>query len=97
MYTQGNKIVFSVFHLSFFQLNLHTVSDPNVLFRKQTRIGKKDSVARAKTNRSILTAIIKSIEFCERKAVRSYRDNGVLNSSDISKKSAISFCYALKT
>ena len=27
--------------LSFFQLNLHTVSEPNVLFRNHTRTGKK--------------------------------------------------------
>ena len=30
-----------IFHVSFFQLNLHTVSEPNVLFRNHTRIGKK--------------------------------------------------------
>ena len=40
-------------------------------------------------NRSILTAIIKSIEFCGRNgiAIRSHRDDGALNSNDISKKS----------
>ena len=50
----------------------------------------KDSVERVKTNRSILAAIIKSIEFCGRNgiAVRGHRDDGALTSSDISKKSA---------
>ena len=49
----------------------------------------KDSVERVKTNRSILAAIIKSIEFCGRNgiAVRGHRDDGALTSSDISKKS----------
>ena len=47
------------------------------------------SVERVKTNRSILTAVIKSIEFCGRNgiAVRGHRDDGALTSSDISKKS----------
>ena len=123
-------MVFSVFHVSFFQLNLHTVSESNTLFQNYTRIGKKihgdlsahetlqhhltsmarllefknkfynpsariyhnvneDSVERVKTNRSILTAIIKSIEFCGTNgiAVRRHRDDGALTSSDISKKS----------
>ena len=40
-------------------------------------------------NRSILTAIIKSIEFCGRNgiAIRGHRDDGALNSCDIWKKS----------
>ena len=123
-------MVFSVFHVSFFKLNLHTVSESNTLFQNYTRIGKKihddlsahetlqhhltsmarllefknkfynpsariyhnvneDSVERVKTNRSILTAIIKSIEFCGTNgiAVRRHRDDGALTSSDISKKS----------
>ena len=48
----------------------------------------EDSVERVKTNRSILTVIIKSIEFCGRNgiAVRGHRDNDALTSSDISKK-----------
>ena len=47
------------------------------------------SIERVKTNRSILTAIIKSIEFCSRNciAVRVHREDGALNSSDLSKKS----------
>ena len=49
----------------------------------------EDSVERVKTNCSILTAIIKSIEFCGRNgiAVCGHRDDGALTSSDISKKS----------
>ena len=46
----------------------------------------EDSVEKVKTNRSILTAIIKSIEFCGRNgiAVRGHRDDGALTSSEIS-------------
>ena len=33
-------MIFFVFHVSFFKLNLHTVSEPNVLFRNHTRTGK---------------------------------------------------------
>ena len=50
---------------------------------------KTDSVERVKSNRSILTAIIKSVEFCGRNgiAIRGHWDDGALNSNDISKKS----------
>ena len=49
----------------------------------------EDSVERVKTNCSILTAIIKSIEFCGRNGIafRGHRDDHALTSSDISKKS----------
>ena len=48
-----------------------------------------DSVEEGKKNRSILTAIIKLIKFCVRNgvAVRGHRDDGALNSNDISKES----------
>ena len=49
----------------------------------------EDLVESVKTNRSILTAILKSIEFCGKNgiAIRGHQDDGALNSSDISKKS----------
>ena len=48
-----------------------------------------DSIAKVKINCSILTAIVKSVEFCGRNgiAVCGHRDDGALNSSDILKKS----------
>ena len=48
-----------------------------------------DSVEKVKKNRSILTANIKSIKFCVGNgiAVRVHRDDGALNSNDISKES----------
>ena len=64
----------------------------NKFYNPSTTIDHKfneDSVERVKTNRSILTAIIKSIKFCGRNgiAVRGHRDDSALTSSDISKKS----------
>ena len=49
-----------------------------------------DSVEKVKKNRSILTAIIKSIKFCVRNgiAVCGHWEVGALNSNDISKESA---------
>ena len=41
LHTQWKKMVFSVFHVSFFQLNLCMVFEPDVLFWNHTCIGKK--------------------------------------------------------
>ena len=48
-----------------------------------------DSVEKVKKNRSILTAITKSIKFCVGNgiAVPGHLDDGALNSNDISKES----------
>ena len=48
-----------------------------------------DSVEKVKKNRSILAAIIKLIKFCVRNgiAVRGHREDGPLNSNEISKES----------
>ena len=61
-------------------------------YNPSTRINhnvNEDSVERVKTNHSILTAIIKSVEFCGRNgiAVRGHQDDCALTSCDVSKKS----------
>ena len=70
----------------------HLLGFKKTFFNPSTRIDhdiNEDSIERVKTNHSILTAIIKSIEFCGRNGIafRGHRDDHALISSDISKKS----------
>ena len=70
----------------------HLLEFKKTFYNPRTRIDhniNENSIERVKANRSILAAIIKPFEFCGRNdiAVRGHRDDGALNSSNISKKS----------
>ena len=58
-------MVFSVFHVSFSQLNLRTVSEPNVLFRNHTRTGKKihDDLSTHEILQYHVTSMARLLEF----------------------------------
>ena len=74
------------------KLQWSVYSNLKTFYNSSTRIDRnvnEDSVERVKTIHSMLTAIIKPIEFCGRNGitVHGHQDNDILNSSDILKKS----------
>ena len=66
----------------------HLLEFKKTFYNPSTRIDHSvngDSIEKVKINCSILTAIVKSVDFCGRNgiAVCGHRDDGALNSSDI--------------
>ena len=88
-----NMTIFPLMKLSnIIKLQWSVYSNLKTFYNSSSRIDhnvNEDSVERIKTIHSMLTAIMKSIEFCGRNGitVHGHQDNDILNSSDILKKS----------